>query len=474
MDLFRPPSVAPIIGAVRTSRSLTDDEVSSLYELDRTHWLHPQGDLGAVPGTVPQLMFSHGEGATLTDVHGRTYIDAMASLWNVNVGYGRQTLADAAAHQMRELAFSSAYGGFGHEPGIQLAARLAELAPGDLQVTFFSSGGAEANDTAYKLSRLYWKLRGEPARVNIVSRLRDYHGLTYGATSATGLALFWKDFDPLPGGFLHAPAPDPYRYDGVGPAGAAYARSLEEVILKAGPGTVAAVVAEPVQGAGGVIVPPPDYFPQVREVCDRHGVLLIADEVITGFGRTGTWFAMQQWNVTPDLMVFAKGVTSGYLPLSGTILTGRVYETLRTLGSTLAHGFTYSGHPVACAVALRNLELIEEEGLVGRAAELGRRLLPRLEQLRSHELVGDVRGLGLMAGVELVRDRLTRAPFEPAQGVGRRVQLAALADGVIFRSLPGDVIALCPPFVITEDQLDRVVDVLDRAIGRVAAELDGG
>src|SRR5262245_13830171 len=216
MDLFRRPAAAPIIGSVRTSSSLTDDEVSSLYELDRTHWLHPQGDLGAAPGTVPQLMLSHGEGATLTDVHGRTYIDAMASLWNVNVGYGRQTLADAAAHQMRELAFSSAYGGFGHEPGIQLASRLAELAPGDLQVTFFASGGAEANDTAYKLSRLYWKLRGEPARVNIVSRLRDYHGLTYGATSATGLALFWNDFDPLPGGFLHAPAPDPYRYDGVG------------------------------------------------------------------------------------------------------------------------------------------------------------------------------------------------------------------------------------------------------------------
>jgi putrescine aminotransferase len=449
---------------------LTDADVSSLYELDRTHWLHPQGDLGATPGTVPQLVFSHGEGATLTDVDGRTYIDAMASLWNVNVGYGRQTLADAAAEQMRKLAFSSAYGAFGHEPGIRLVSRLAELAPGDLQVTFFASGGAEANDTAYKLARLYWKLRGQPSRVNIVSRLRDYHGLTYGATSATGLAVFWKDFEPLAPGFLHAPAPDPYRYEGAGPAGAGYAQALEEVILEAGPETVAAVVAEPVQGAGGVIVPPPDYFPHVREICDRHGVLLIADEVITGFGRTGTWFGLQQWNVAPDMMVFAKGVTSGYLPLSGVMLTGQVHETLKTLGSTLSHGFTYSGHPVACAVALRNLQIIEEEGLVGRAAELGKRLLAGLDGLRSHELVGDVRALGLMAGVELVRDRTTRASFDASAGVGRRVQLAALEDGVIVRSLSGDVVALCPPLVISEEQLDRVVDVLGGAIGRVAAE----
>ena len=461
---------APIIGTVRTYGSLTDAEVSSLYELDRTHWLHPQGDLGAAPGTVPQLMLSHGEGATLTDVHGRTYIDGMASLWNVNVGYGRQALADVAAEQMRQLAFSSAYGGFGHEPGIRLAARLAELAPGDLQVTFFASGGAEANDTAYKLARLYWKLRGQPARVNIVSRLRDYHGLTYGATSATGLAAFWKDFDPLAPGFLHAPAPDPYRYDGDGSAGASYARALEDVILESGPETVAAVVVEPVQGAGGVIVPPADYFPRVREICDRHGVLLIADEVITGFGRTGAWFALDQWNVVPDVMIFAKGVTSGYVPLSGVMLTGQVHETLKTLGSALPHGFTYSGHPVACAVALRNLRIIEDEGLVSRAAALGERLLAGLEGLRAHELVGDVRGLGLMAGVELVRDRARRVSFEASEGVGRRVQLAALEQGVIVRSLPGDVVAMSPPLVITEQQVDRVVEALDRAIGRVAAE----
>lgn len=460
-----------------TPRNPPRAETSELLELDRTHWLHPLGDLEAPPGAVPQLMFRSGEGAVLTDLDGRSYIDAMASLWNVNVGYGRETLAAAAAEQMRTLAFSSAYGGFGHAPGARLAARLAELAPGDLEVTFFASGGAEANDTAYKIARLYWKLRGQPARVRIVSRLRDYHGLTYGATSATGLPVYWKGFEPLAEGFLHAPAPDPYRFTAAREgesAGEAYARALEEVVLEAGPDTVAAVVAEPVQGAGGVIVPPADYFPRVREICDRHGLLLIADEVITGFGRTGRWFAMEHWGVVPDLMIFAKGVTSGYVPLSGVTMRRHVHDTLRLQRSTFAHGFTYSGHPVACAVALRNLQIIEEEDLVSRAAELGRRLLARLDGLRAHPIVGDVRGLGLLAGVELVRDRATRASFEASVGAARRVWLAALAEGVIFRPLPGDVIAICPPFVISETQLDEVVDGLSRAIARVETELAGG
>jgi putrescine---pyruvate transaminase len=453
--------------------TLDANELSRLYELDRTHWLHPQGDLHAAPGAAPQLMFSHGEGATLTDVHGRTYIDAMASLWNVNVGYGREVLAEAAAGQMRRLAFSSGYGGFGHEPGIRLATRLAELAPGELGVTFFASGGAESNDTAYKLARLYWKLRGEPRRVQIVSRLRDYHGLTIGAMSATGIPLFWKDMDPLAPGFLHAPAPDPYRYQANrqnGSAGEASARALEDVIVKAGPETIAAVVVEPVQGAGGVVVPPPDYFPLVRAICNRYGVLLIADEVITGFGRTGRWFAMQHWGVDPDMLIFAKGVTSGYVPLSGVMITRGIHETLKGLKGILPHGFTYSGHPVACAVALENLRLIEEEGLVARAAESGRRLLSRLQDLRAHEIVGDVRGLGLVAAVEFVRDRATKAPFDPSAGVARRVWLAALEQGVIFRPLPGDVLAMCPPLVISDEQIDTVVRTLDHAIQMVAAE----
>jgi adenosylmethionine-8-amino-7-oxononanoate aminotransferase len=307
--------------------------------------------------------------------------------------------------------------------------------------------------------------------VNIISRVRDYHGLTYGATSATGLANFWKGFEPLAPGFLHAPSPDPYRYSGTGSAGQAYARALEEVVLDAGADTVAAVVAEPVQGAGGVIVPPSDYFPRLREVCNRYGLLLIADEVITGFGRTGRWFAMEHWNVQADLMVFAKGVTSGYLPLSGVMLSRAVHDTLKTVKGPFQHGFTYSGHPTACAVGLRNLQILEDEHLVDRAAERGAYLLERLQELRSHEIVGDVRGLGLVAAIELVRDRETKQLFEASTGAARRVWLAALEAGVIVRPLSGDVLAMSPPFVISKEQIDSMVSVLDRAITRIEKEL---
>ena len=454
-----------------SDRRLSAAEASRLYELDRTHWLHPMGDLGAAPGSIPQLVFASGEGATLTDIEGREFIDGMASLWNVNVGYGRAELADAAANQMKKLAFSSAYGGFGTEPTIELAAKLAQLAPGDLEVTYFASGGAEANDTAYKIARLYWKQRGEPERVNIISRLRDYHGLTYGAMSSTGLANFWKGFDPLAPGFLHAPSPDPYRFKGEGSAGDAYVKALEEVILKAGAGTVAAVVIEPVQGAGGVIVPPPDYIPLLRKLCDRYGLLLIADEVITGFGRTGRWFGMGHWGVNPDLMIFAKGITSGYLPLSGVMLSRPVHDVLKAVKGPFAHGFTYSGHPTACAVALRNLQIIEDERLVERAAVTGAHLQRRLQDLREHELVGDARGLGLLGAVELVRDRETKELFDASVGASGRVYRAALAEGVIVRPLSGDVVAVSPPLVITEDEVDRLITGLSRAIEKVAAEI---
>ncbi len=456
-----------------TAPKFTADEASRLFELDRTHFLHPQGDLAAPEGTIPHLVMTSGDGATITDIAGRQYIDGLASLWNVNVGHGRAVLADVAAAQMSTLAFSSAYGGFSTEPAIKLAAKLAEIAPGELEVTFFASGGAEANDTAYKIARLYHKLRGEPERVNIVSRLRDYHGLTWGATHATGLPGFWKGFEPLAPGFLHAPAPDPYRFTGAGSAGAAYADALEKVIVDAGPKTVAAVVAEPVQGAGGVIVPPADYFPLVRKVCDRHDVLLIADEVITGFGRTGRWFAMEHWGVQADLMIFAKGVTSGYLPLSGVMLTRAVHDVLKSVKGAFMHGFTYSGHPTSCAVALRNLQIIEDEGLVEQVARKGAHLQKKLQELRAHEIVGDVRGIGLLGGVELVKDRGTKELHDVSAGAARNVWIAAMQEGVIVRPLGGDVLAISPPFVISEQQIDRIVEALHTAIEAVSKRLGG-
>ncbi len=452
----------------------TESTISRLEEIDRSYWLHALGDLDAPPGTVPQRIFASGRGAELTDARGNRYIDGLASLWNVNVGHGRPELADAAASQMRALAYTSGYGAFGTAPAIELAGKLAELAPGDLEVTFFASGGAEANDTAYKLARLYWQLKGEPQRQVIVSRVRDYHGLTMGAMSATGLDTFKTYFHPLAPGFVHAPAPDPYRYQPENEdetAGAYYSRKLEEVILAAGPETVAAVVVEPVQGAGGVIVPPPDYFPRLREVCDRHRVLLIADEVITGFGRTGRWFAQEHWGgAQADLMIFAKGVTSGYLPLSGVTISRRMHDGLRALRAPLPHGFTYSGHATACAVGLRNLQVIEEEGLVARADELERRLRRGLDEMRRHPIVGDVRSLGLLAGVEFVRDRETKDRFDPGRRVAARVVARALEEGVILRPIPIDVVGICPPFVISEAQLDRLLEVLDAAIAAVAEE----
>lgn len=448
-----------------------DSELSRLDELDRTHWLHPQGDLGAPAGTIPRLILDGGSGATVRDLAGKTYVDALSALWNVNIGWGRDELAEAAAEQMRKLSFESAYGGFSHRPGIELAERLAQLTPGELEVTFFASGGGEANDSAYKLVRLYWHLRGEPDRVKIVSRHRDYHGSTMGATSATGLPLFWKDVGPLPQGFLHAPAPHPYRYEGDGSPGEHYAGELERVVLEAGPDTVAAVIVEPVQGAGGLIVPPPDYLRRVREICDRHGLLLIADEVITGFGRTGRWFAAQTFEFQPDVLLFAKGVTSGYLPLSGVVLSRGVHDVLRGLGGILPHGITYSGHPTACAVALKNLEIIEAEGLVERAATAGAKLLQAVGRVDRHQIVGDIRGCGLLCGVELVRGRATKEPFDPAAGVARRVYQEMLELGVIARPLTGDVIALAPPFVVTDGQIEQIADVLDRSIAKVAASL---
>ena len=450
---------------------MTPEEAGRLEELDRTHWLHPLGDLDAPSDLVPSLIFESGQGATLTDVHGRVFIDAMASLWNVNVGHGRRDLADAAAEQMARLAFSSAYGAFSHRPAIELSARLAELAPGELEVTYFASGGAEANDTAYKLARLHAKLSGQPDRVKIVSRIRDYHGTTYGATSATGIASFWKNYEPLAQDFLHAASPDPYRAPDRATAGRHYISQLEGLLQEVGPETVAAVVAEPVQGAGGLIIPPSDYFPLLRKLCDRHGILLIADEVITGFGRTGRWFALEHWGVAPDLMIFAKGVTSGYLPLSGVMLSRSVHDRLRSLRGVLNHGQTYSGHPAACAVALRNLEILGEERLVERVAELGPILVAKLERLNRHSIVGDIRGLGLLAGVELVSDRETKAAFDPGAGIARRVSMKALEEGVIVRALGGDVIAMSPPFVISEAELERVVQVVDLAIAEVQEEL---
>jgi adenosylmethionine-8-amino-7-oxononanoate aminotransferase len=435
---------------------------AQLILTDQSHLIHPLHH----PGDHQEpLLFVEGKGAILRDANGREYIDGLACLWNVNVGHGREELAEAAAAQIRRLAYASAYVGFTNEPAVRLAERLVKLAYPNLSGVYFTTGGAESNETAFKTARYYWRRRGKPNKTKIISRHHAYHGVTLAAMSATGIPAYHRMFEPRVPGFIHIPPSYPYRYPG------SMAEALEEAILREDPETVAAFIAEPVMGAGGVIPPTPDYFPRIREICDRYQVLFIADEVITGFGRTGKWFALEHWGVQPDIVSFAKGVTSAYLPLGGVMVSREIHQAILDAppSERYMHAATYSGHPTCCAVALRNLEILEQEGLVERAARMGQRLLAGLKTLRDLPVVGDVRGLGLMCGVELVEDRGTK---EPAIGLGSRVLSEARRRGLVTRiragqrgEFPiGDTILLAPPLVITEEQVDRMVEILRESI----------
>jgi adenosylmethionine-8-amino-7-oxononanoate aminotransferase len=443
------------------------DGTAELIDIDRRHVIHP---LHHPDDHRQPILVTEGKGAMLYGADGRDYIDGLSGLWNVNIGHGRGELADAAAVQMRRIAFASAYIGQTNEPAIRLAEQIVRHAYPNSAAVYFTTAGAESNESAFKFARYFWKVQDRPDKTKIISRLHAYHGVTMAAMSATGMAAYQKMFGPLIPGFVQAAAPYAYRWDGNAEPGQAAAEAVEQAILAEGPDTVAAVIAEPVQGAGGVIVPPPSYFPALREICDRHDVLLIADEVITGFGRTGRWFALGHWGIEPDLVTFAKGVTSGYLPLGGVIASKRVHDAIQSAPADrkFMHAATYSGHPVCCAVGLRNVEIIENEGLVDRAAVMGRRLFAGLETLRDLPVVGDVRGLGLMCGVELVADRATKAP---ATGLGGRVVREAIARGLLPRlragSLEppiGDTICLAPPLMTPAETLDRIPEILRAAI----------
>lgn len=440
---------------------------AQLRDLDIQNLIHPLTNWREHQAQGP-VIIAEGRGATVIDAEGRSYIDGSACLWNVNVGHGRAELAEIAAAQMTRLAYSPLFTSLSHEPAISLAAKLAEITPGDLGASLFMSGGSEANDTAFKLVRYFWRLKGQPERVKIISRYGGYHGLTIATTAATGIPAYWERFQPLAPGFFHVSAPDTYTM-GVSPTECTRrcADELERTISREGPETVAAFIAEPVQGTGGVVVPPEDYLARMYEICHRYGVLCIADEVITGFGRLGTFFGVEQWNVLPDIMVVAKGITSGYFPLAAVILRRPLFEELTSLSpdAPFMHGFTYSGHPVGCAIALGNIAIIERERLLENAARVGRILLNTLHaSLDDHPLVGDVRGRGLMAGVELVSDRTARTKFPANQAVGRRAVREAAHRGVLFRPLPGDVIAMSPPLVLTESQVPQMVDALRGAL----------
>jgi adenosylmethionine-8-amino-7-oxononanoate aminotransferase len=407
----------------------------------------------------------------LVDASGHEYFDGLSSLWNVNLGHGRRELAEAASAQMATLAYTSAYTGYSNRPAIELAARIMRVAYPNLSGVYFTTAGAESNETAFKIARYYWKVRGHPQKVKIISRIHGYHGVTMAAMSATGMPAYHRMFAPLVPGFIQIPAPYPYRWPTGSNCGEAAAQLLEEAILREEPETVAAFIAEPVIGAGGVIVPPPEYFPRVRAICDRHGVLFIADEIITGFGRTGHWFALDHWGVVPDIMTFAKGITSGYLPLGGALVSQTIHHIITDAPPEMRfmHASTYSGHATCCAVGLATMEIMEREDLIARLRTLSGPFQADLRRLEALPTVGEVRGIGLLGGIELVRDKRSK---EPAIGLGAKVLKAARERGLLTRIRTGsgdptpigDTICLAPPFVSTPEQLHQIIEVLAEAI----------
>jgi adenosylmethionine-8-amino-7-oxononanoate aminotransferase len=455
-----------------------DTLAADLASADRQHQIH---SLHHPVDLIEPVLCVSGQGIMVRDITGREYIDGLSALWNVNVGHGRAELAEAAAEQMKTLAYFSGYAGSSTIPSIHLAQRLMELAPG-MGAVFFASGGAEANESAFKTARYYWRVHGKPEKIKVISRIHGYHGVTLQAMSATGIASYWKMFEPRVPGFLHIQSCYPYRFFGARAGetiGEAAARELQETILREGPETVAAFIAEPIQGAGGVIYPTDDYWPRVREICTRYGVLLIADEVITGFGRTGRWFGLEHWQVTPDILSFAKGVTSGYIPLGGILMTAAIRDAIESAepGNRWMHGYTNSGHPTCCAVALKNIEIIQREGLLENAAKMGDVLKTALtEALGDHPNVGDIRaGRGLLAAVEFVEDRASKKNFAGDRKIGSRLRAEMKNRGVLTRTrpaegnhpAPGDQVLFAPPLIITKEEIYKMVSVLSEAVESV-------
>jgi putrescine aminotransferase len=453
-------------------------QTAQLRELDALHHLHPFTDHKSLRAGGARVIV-RGDGPYIWDSEGKRILDGMAGLWTCNIGYGRKELAQAAYDQMVELPFYNTFFKTTHPPVVALSRKLAELAPGNLNQVFFGSSGSEANDTAIRLIRHYWALRGEPKRRIIISRKNAYHGSTIAAGSMGGMAHVHAHSYPVYDGFRHIV--DPYWYgeseDGESPEafGLRAARALEEEILAVGPENVAAFAGEPVQGAGGVKIAPASYWPEVQRIVDKYGVLLLADEVITGFGRLGAWFASQHYSIRPNLVTFAKAATSGYIPLSGVIVDDRIADVLLAHGDDFHHGYTFSGHPVACAVALKNLEIMERERLVPRVKEFtGPALAKLLGKFKDHPLVGEVRSVGLLGAIELVADKRTRRRFADPGRVGLICRDHFFREGFIMRAV-FDTMVTAPPLIWTQEQFDEAEQgirrALDLTLNDVAGEL---
>jgi putrescine aminotransferase len=439
---------------------------------DAAHYLHPFTDFKSLASKGSRVIVS-ADNIYLRDSDGHKILDAMSGLWCVNVGYGRRELIDAATKQMTELPFYNSFFQTATKPAIELAELLAEVTPPQFKHVFFSGSGSEGNDTVVRMVRRYWDVLGQPQRNVIISRNNAYHGSTMAGASLGGMSgMHAQGGLPIPG-ITHIEQPFWFELgQGMSRAefGLTAARWLEHKILEVGVDNVAAFIGEPVQGAGGVIVPPETYWPEIQRICDQYGVLLVSDEVICGFGRTGHWFGCERFGFKPDLMTFAKGVSSGYIPLGGVMVGERIAGVLIEQGGEFNHGYTYSGHPVACAVALANIRLLQREHIVETVHDdTGPYLAERFATLLDHSLVGEVQTCGLMGAVQLVKDRSTSALFDPALEVGMLCRGHCFGNGLIMRAV-GDRMIVAPPLVITRAQIDEMMALIRRCLDLTLAD----
>jgi putrescine aminotransferase len=443
-------------------------EAAELRRLDVAHHLPGQTDWRLQAELGGSRIITHAEGCTIHDADGNAILDGMAGLWCVNAGYGREELARAAYEQMQQLPYYNTFFKTASAPAVRLAAAVAERLGGNLSHVFFNTSGSEANDTVLRLARHYWTVKGQPKRKIFISRWNAYHGSTVAGASLGGMKAMHEQGDlPIPG-IEHVMQPYPFGAGfGEDPAkfAARAAAAIEERILKVGPENVAAFIGEPVQGAGGVIIPPPGYWQQVEAICRKYGILLVSDEVICGFGRLGRWFGFQHFGIRPDIVSMAKGLSSGYLPISATAVAAPIIATLREAGGEFVHGYTYSGHPTCAAVALKNLEILSRERLVERTAEdTGPYLAKALDRVRGHALVGEARSVGLIGGVEIVARRGSNERFAGKEGTaGPIVRDICIRRGLMVRAIR-DTLVFCPPLIITHAEIDRLVDTLRAAL----------
>ncbi|MDV2684089.1 aspartate aminotransferase family protein [Alkalihalophilus lindianensis] len=448
--------------------SIRKPYISELAELDKKHYLHPTTVPKLHVENGPKLTFSEGEGIYVKCLNGESYIDGLSMLWNVNIGHGNKELAETAKAQMSKLAFSSSFAGFSNEPAVHLAEKLSTMAPGDLNSVFFTSGGSESNDTAFKLARFYWKLQGLPDKRKIIALKQSYHGVTIGAQTATAIPAFHLFSGSGMTEVFHATAhvtncelgdkSDP-NYKGC----------IRDIVEREGADTIAAIIMEPVQGSGGVHMPPDGYLQAVRKLCDEFNILFIADEVICGFGRTGEMFGVDNWGVVPDLMCVAKGISSGYSQLGGVLLKEKIHDTIVQYDEVLAHGFTYSGHPTACAVALKNIEILERNQVVENVKDMEIVLEDGFNYLKEkHPTVTKSRALGLLSAFELYADREEGIPFDQSILSATEVVEECFKRKLILRPLVSNVgrniVAIAPPLIINKQQVEEIISILDDAI----------